>query len=98
MPKAKKNRSNMGLLVDAVGDDPGLLTLLQESHLPEHQEDLSSQLNQHFAKISGRQNNNSKEIYSNFLGFLGRYGTSISGQWITLIWLAVGIQRICLLL
>ena len=84
MPKAKKSQPNMGLLVDAVDSNPELLMLLQRSHIPEHWENLSSQLCEHFAEISGWRKNDSKDIYSDFLNFLW-YGISASSQWVALI-------------
>jgi hypothetical protein len=59
----------MGLLVEAVNNKPGLLILLQDSHLPEFQKDLESQLILHFAGITGQGKSHSKDMYSNFLHF-----------------------------
>jgi hypothetical protein len=70
MPRAKKFKSNMELLVEAVNEDSELLALLQISHLPEHREDFSSQLRQQFATITGQKSGVSKDIYSDFLNFL----------------------------
>jgi hypothetical protein len=70
MPRAKKFKSNMELLVDAVNEDSELLALLQISHLPEHQEDFSSRLRQQFSKITGQKKDVSNDIYSDFLNFL----------------------------
>ena len=77
MPKAKKNKSNMRLLVEAIDSDTKLLSLLQMSHLPGHQENFSTLLNKCFAKVTGWEGYHSKGIYSDLLGFL-RYTVFLS--------------------
>jgi hypothetical protein len=69
MPKAKKNLSNMGLLVEVVDNDQGLLLLLQDSYLRECRKDLESRLNLEFGGIIGREKYHSKDTYSDFLRF-----------------------------
>jgi hypothetical protein len=76
MPKAKKSQLNMDSLVDAIEGRAELLSLLERSHIPEHREHLSSELSKHFAQISGRKKDSSKDIYSDLVKFLW-YGIPI---------------------
>ena len=69
MAKAKKSLPNMSSLVETVDNDPKLLTLFQNSHLPESREEFSSQLDQCFTTITGRKDL-LKDIYSDFVGFV----------------------------
>ena len=70
MPKAQKIQPYMRQLIDTIDNDPELLMLLQVSHISENRKTLSSQLDQHFAGITGRRNHCSKDIYSDLLNFL----------------------------
>ena len=65
-----KTKTNMGLLVDAIDEDPGLLTLLQRSHLCEIQEVFLEKLCECFTSAMGLKNPPNGDIYSNLISHI----------------------------
>ena len=61
----------MGLLVDAIDEDPVLLTLLQRSHLCEIREGFSEKLRECFTNVIGLKNPPDGDIYSDLISYIG---------------------------